>query len=53
MADIFLVQDEIVSKIVAKISGNYGVIDITEARSATRKNLINSRHTTSFCARKM
>ena len=38
MADIFLVQDEIVSKIVAKISGNYGVIDLTEARSATRKN---------------
>ena len=38
MADIFLVQDEIVSKIVAKISGNFGVIDITEARSATRKN---------------
>ena len=26
------------SKIVAKIAGNYGVIDITEARSATRKS---------------
>src|SRR5262245_64115647 len=38
MADIFLVQDEIVSQIVAKIAGNYGVIEITEARSATRKS---------------
>ena len=38
MADIFLVQDEIVSQIVTKIAGNYGVIEITEARSATRKN---------------
>jgi adenylate cyclase len=38
MADIFLVQDEIVSQIVGKIAGNYGVIEITEARSATRKN---------------
>ena len=38
MADIFIVQDEIVSQIVAKIAGNYGVIDINEARSATRKS---------------
>ena len=38
MADIFLVQDEIVSQIVAKIAGNYGVIDIAEGRSATRKS---------------
>jgi len=38
MADVLLVQDEIVSKIVAKIAGNYGVIDMTEARAATRKN---------------
>ena len=38
MADIFLVQDEIVSQIVAKIAGNYGVIEITEAKSTTRKN---------------
>ena len=38
MADIFLVQDEIVSQIVAKIAGNFGVIDINEARSATRKS---------------
>jgi tetratricopeptide (TPR) repeat protein len=39
MADVFLVQDEIVSQIVAKIAGNFGVIEMTEARSATRKNL--------------
>ena len=38
MADIFLVQDEIVSQIVAKIAGNFGVIEINEAKSATRKN---------------
>ena len=38
MADVFLVQDEIVSQIVAKIAGNFGVIDINEARSTTRKN---------------
>jgi TolB-like protein len=38
MADIFLLQDEIVSQIVAKIAGNFGVIDITEAGSATRKS---------------
>jgi TolB-like protein/class 3 adenylate cyclase/tetratricopeptide (TPR) repeat protein len=38
MADVFLVQDEIVSQIVAKIAGNFGVIEMTEARSATRKN---------------
>ncbi len=38
MADVFLVQDEIVSAIVAKIAGNYGVIESTEAKSATRKN---------------
>src|SRR5262245_20330746 len=37
MADIFLVQDEIVSQIVAKIAGGYGVIEINEARSATQK----------------
>jgi TolB-like protein len=39
LADVFLVQDEIVSQIVAKIAGNFGVIEMTEARSATRKNL--------------
>jgi adenylate cyclase len=38
MADVSLVQDEIVSQIVAKIAGNFGVIDINEARSATRKS---------------
>ena len=38
MADIFLVQDEIVSRIVAKIAGNFGVIEMTEAKSVTRKN---------------
>ena len=38
MADIFLVQDEIVSQIVAKIAGKYGVIEINEAKSATRKS---------------
>ena len=38
MADIFLVQDEIVSQIVAKIAGGYGVIEITEGKSATHKN---------------
>ena len=32
MADIFLVQDEIVSQIVAKIAGGYGVIEITEGK---------------------
>jgi Tfp pilus assembly protein PilF len=38
MADIFLVQDEIVSQIVSKIAGGYGVIETTEAKSATRKS---------------
>jgi TolB-like protein len=38
MADVFVVQDEIVNQIVAKIAGGYGVIENTEARSATRKS---------------
>jgi TolB-like protein len=38
MADIFLVQDEIVSQIFAKIAGSYGVIESTEAKSAARKS---------------
>lgn len=38
MADIFLIQDEIVSQIFARIAGFYGVIEATEARSATRKS---------------
>jgi TolB-like protein len=37
MSDIFLLQDEIVSQIVAKIAGGYGAIEINEARSATQK----------------
>ena len=38
MADVFLLQDEIVGQIVAKIAGGYGVIESTEAKSATRKS---------------
>ena len=38
MADIFLVQDEIVSQIAAKIAGGFGVIEKTEVKSATRKS---------------
>ncbi|MGH9889149.1 MAG: adenylate/guanylate cyclase domain-containing protein, partial [bacterium] len=38
MADIFLIQDEMVSQIVAKIAGGYGVIEKTEAKSATRRS---------------
>ena len=38
LADVFLVQDEIVSKIVAKIASGYGVIESSEAKSAARKN---------------
>ncbi len=38
MADIFLVQDEIVSKIAGKIAGGYGIIENTEAKSAARKS---------------
>ena len=38
MADVFLVQDEIVSEIVAKIAGGYGVIESSEAKSAARKS---------------
>jgi TolB-like protein/class 3 adenylate cyclase len=34
MADVFLVQDEIVGQIVAKIAGGFGVIENTEAKSA-------------------
>jgi len=36
MADVFLVQDEIVGQIVAKIASGYGVIENTEAK--TRKS---------------
>jgi TolB-like protein/tetratricopeptide (TPR) repeat protein len=38
MADVFLVQDEIVSQIVGKIAGGYGVIEKNEANSAARKS---------------
>ena len=39
MADVFVVQDEIVNRIVAKIAGSYGAIENTEAKSVARKNL--------------
>ena len=38
MADVFLVQDEIVGQIVAKIAGGFGAIENTEAKSASRKS---------------
>ena len=38
MADVFLVQDEIVNQIVAKIAGSYGAIERNEANSAARKS---------------
>jgi TolB-like protein len=38
MADVILVQDEIVNQIVAKIAGSYGAIERTEANSAARKS---------------
>lgn len=38
IADIFLVQDEIVSEIFAKIAGSYGVIESTEVQSGARKS---------------
>jgi adenylate cyclase len=38
MADIFLIQDQIVGRIVAKITGGYGVIEVAESKSAKLKN---------------
>lgn len=38
MDELFVVEDEIVSQIVGKIAGSYGVIESIEARAATRKN---------------
>ena len=38
MADVFLVQDEIVNQIVAKIAGSYGAIERNEAKTAARKS---------------
>ncbi len=37
MADVLLVQDEIVNQIVAKIAGSYGAIERSDAKSASRK----------------
>ena len=51
MADVFLVQDEIVGRIVAKITSGFGAIENTEAKSAARKSPSKSRPTTLFCAR--
>ncbi|MGE5261339.1 MAG: tetratricopeptide repeat protein [Actinomycetota bacterium] len=38
MAEVFLVQDEIVNEIVGKIAGSYGAIERNEANSAARKS---------------
>ena len=38
MADVVLVQDEIVNQIVAKIAGSYGAIELNEAKTAARKS---------------
>jgi TolB-like protein len=38
MADVFLVQDEIVNEIVGKIAGSYGAIERNEENSAARKS---------------
>jgi TolB-like protein/tetratricopeptide (TPR) repeat protein len=38
MADVFLVQDEIVNQIVGKIAGSYGAIERNEANAAARKS---------------
>lgn len=38
LADVFLVQDEIVSQIVGKIAGSYGAIERAEVSQAVRKN---------------
>ena len=38
MADLFLVKDDIISQIFAKVAGSYGIIERTEARSAARKS---------------
>ncbi len=38
MADVFVVQDKIVSEIIAKIASGYGVIESTEVKSAARKS---------------
>ena len=38
IADIFLVQDEIISRIVGEIGGSYGAIERNEANAAARKS---------------
>jgi TolB-like protein/Tfp pilus assembly protein PilF len=38
MADVLLVQDEIVTQIVAKIAGSYGAIERNDAKAALRKS---------------
>jgi tetratricopeptide (TPR) repeat protein len=38
MADVLLVQDEIVNQIAGKIAGSYGAIERNDARAASRKN---------------
>lgn len=38
MSDVLLVQDEIVGEIVAKLAGQYGVIDMAEAKLARLKS---------------
>jgi TolB-like protein len=38
MADVFLVQDDIVNQIAAKIAGPFGAIERNEARAAARKS---------------
>ena len=51
MADIFLVQDEIVNQIVAMTAGPYGAIERNETKVSARKSPNKSRPMTSFCAR--
>jgi adenylate cyclase len=38
MADLFLVQDEIINQIVGKIAGSYGAIERAEMKSSSRKS---------------
>lgn len=38
LADVFLVQDEIVNQIVGKVAGSYGAIERSEAKSAAQKS---------------
>ncbi len=48
LAELFLVQDEIVNQIVGKIAGSWGAIERAEAKSAARKS---SRATPSLRSR--